>query len=35
MAFDLEIWKMKVSERLRNWPSRMQQAGAESVYAFL
>jgi formylglycine-generating enzyme required for sulfatase activity len=35
MPFDLETWKTKVSERLKNWRSRMNQVGATSTYAFL
>jgi len=35
MAFDLNVWKEKVRERLRDWRPRMEQAGVSSVYAFL
>ena len=35
MAFDLNTWKERVGERLRDWKPRMQRAGINSVYAFL
>lgn len=35
MAFDLSIWKRKVTDRLQDWEPRMQRMGVKSVYAFL
>lgn len=35
MAFDLDTWKERTRERLRDWKPRMERAGVNSVYAFL
>ena len=35
IPLDLDIWKVQVSEHLKAWHQRMQQAGADSVYIFL
>src|SRR3990170_2686429 len=35
MAFDLDTWKDKFKERMRDWKPRMQHAGISSVYAFV
>lgn len=35
MAFTLVEWKKRVQENLVNWPGRMQQAGVNSIYAFI
>jgi hypothetical protein len=35
VLFDLETWKAKVAVQLQDWRSRMKQAGAKSIYAFL
>lgn len=35
MAFDLEIWKNKVAEKLHDWKTRMDRAGVSSIYLFL
>ncbi len=35
MAFDLNSWKTKLSENLKDWKPRMQHAGVNSTYAML
>ena len=35
MAFDLARWKDEFRKRLPGWKTRMQQAGVDSIYAFI
>lgn len=35
MAFSFETWRELFKKRMRDWKSRMQEAGVNSVYYFI